>query len=233
MALHGNDWIADDDAPRIRRASARPAREGRRDRSRSRGWQTQLERHAAERGRFAFDPRSPPHRATSAADSRDQIAERRSRWRTARSRRRDAHACRSHEGETAIDAALGAHDRLWVIVQTPAGPRSARLHPRWRISPPPRLRARRPAAAPHPRRARHFAERWSEQIVLLEENDAAAARARRSRCRKSPRPATRRSWETVLEKSIWRGADFRRRQGPAAPAGRQTVRARKRNSSCA
>ncbi|MEP6671326.1 MAG: hypothetical protein ABJF10_19340 [Chthoniobacter sp.] len=211
IALHGNDWITDDDAPR-------PARV--------------LDLHAAADDKvdvilrtldgkevtrsLSFDTqpqeKPPGDESVSITEGKVKLIS-----------GAEAHELPLAARETAVDAALGAPDRLWVIVSAPGGTE---------------VRAytyggeflRRLAYAPGdplPRRilaARgRSANRWSEQILLLEQND----KVQRVRSLALPQQATKGdapAWETVIEKSIWLGDSFEAiRDSLKRPSGKPFV----------
>lgn len=195
VALHGNDWITDDDAPR-------PARI------------TDLRAKAADEVEVALETldgtaQTVPIRfgtelATGTVSTDTvKIAEGRAVLVT----NGETRAVPLDEGETAIDAALGARDRVWVIVQTAAG-REVRA---FTLDGEFLRRLAYEPTDPQPRRllaARGtFAERWSEQIVLLEENEK-MQRVRSLALPQKPAADDPPLWETVLEKTLWRGGSF-------------------------
>jgi hypothetical protein len=196
VALHGNDWITDDDAPRPVRITGLRVKSA-----------NEIEAQLQTLNGTSFDvpirfditasPRDPQESAPKIVEGRVELS-------VGGATKRFPLG----DGETVVDAALGAADRLWAIVQTPAGRevRAFTLGGEF---------LRRLAYAPtdpQPQRilaARGtFAERWSEEIVLLEENE----KLQRVRALALPRiPATTEAtppWETVLEKAIWRGGTF-------------------------
>lgn len=195
VALHGNDWIADDDAPRPVRITGLRVKD---DDEIAAGLQT-LEGNAFEMPvRFENLIAS-----TGQKENPVRIEEGRVEVTVEGSPRR----LPLDKGETAVDATLGAPDRVWAIVQTPAGGevRAYTLGGEF---------LRRLAYAPtdpQPKRilaARGtFAERWSEQIILLEENEQ-QQRVRTLALPKKTAPDDAPVWETVLEKAIWRGNTF-------------------------
>ena len=195
IAIHGNDWLTHDDAPR-------PAKI------------IDLRTKAPDEIEAALEtfegkPLLVPIRFETEAGSRPTLDEvvTIADGKITLASKGETRTFPLGEGESAIDATLGAKDRLWVIVQTPAGRevRAFTLEGEF---------LRRLGYAPGdplPRRilaARGtFAERWSEQIVLLEESD----KLQRVRSLALPlKPATDDAplWETVFEKEIWRGATF-------------------------
>ncbi len=195
VALHGNDWITDDDAPRPVRITGLRVKSA--DEIEA-GLQTLDGTAFAAAIRFdnlvpANDPKGAPAKIVDGHVELPVGGETR-RFPLA-------------DGETAVDATLGGADRLWAIVQTPAG-REVRAYTLGGEF------LRRMAYAPtdpQPQRvlaARGtFKERWSEEIVLLEENE------KLQRVRTLALPQKRAGgdvpvWETVLEKAIWRGDSF-------------------------
>jgi len=195
IALHGNDWITDDDAPRpLRVLDLHPATDDKVDVV----LRTLDGKDVTRSLSFDTQPQEKP-----GGDETVSIAEGKVKL-TARGEARELPLA---AGETAIDAALGAPDRLWIIVSAPGGTE---------------VRAytfageflRRLAYAPGeplPRRilaARgRSANRWSEQILLLEQND----KVQRVRSLALPQKAATGdapAWETVVEKSIWLGESY-------------------------
>jgi len=195
VALHGNDWIADDDAPRPARITGLSAKAAD---------EVEVTLQTAE-GTTLTAP-IKLNTIPSPRDSKEQapeIVEGRVELVVDEKPRRFPLA----EGETAIDATRGADDRLWIIVQTPAG-REVRA---FTLDGEFLRRLAYAPADPQPRRilaARGtFAERWSEQVVLLEENDQ-LQRVRSLALPKRPATGDAPLWETVLEKTLWRGGSF-------------------------
>jgi hypothetical protein len=196
VALHGNDWIADDDAPRPARITG----------LRTKGAdEIEAELQTLDGQPIVFpirfestvSPSDPAETAPKIADGRVELSV------GGQTRRFPL-----GEGEKVLDAALGATDRLWAIVQTSAG-REVRAYT---LDGEFLRRLAYEAGEPQPRRilaARGtFAERWSEKIVLLEENES----LQRVRLLALPQKAATADapplWETVLEKEIWRGGSF-------------------------
>lgn len=195
IALHGNDWITDDDAPRpVRVVDLRPEAEDKvqvilrtldgKELTRALSFDTQPQEKPATDDRVSI------------VDGKVQL-----------SSGGTVHGIPLAEKESAVDAALGAPDRLWVIVSAPEGTE---------------VRAytfageflRRLAYAPGepiPRRilaARgRSANRWSEQILLLEQNEK-IQRVRSLALPQKPASGDAAAWETVIEKSIWLGDSF-------------------------
>jgi hypothetical protein len=195
VALHGNDWITEDDA-------ARPARINDLRAKADEGVEVLLE---SFEGKAIVVP--IPFESTAAARSANEVAPTITNGRVEMMIAGEKREFPLAEGETAIDATLGIADRLWTIVQTPAG-REVRAFTlegeflrRLAYSP----------TDPQPRRilaARGtFARRWSEQIVLLEENEN-LQRVRSLALPQKPAADDAPLWETVLEKTIWRAANF-------------------------
>lgn len=195
IALHGNDWITDEDAPRPARVMDLHA-----------GADDKVEvilrtlegKKVVQAIHFDTQPSvtADVGGSVSVNDGKVQL-----------SVNGEAREFALDAGETAIDAALGGPDRLWIIVHTSAGTevRAYTLAGEFlrRLSYGPE--------DPLPRRicaARGtFAGKWSEQIVLLEEN-ARIQRVRSLALPQKPAPGAATAWETVLEKSIWLGDSF-------------------------
>ncbi len=195
VALHGNDWIAEDDAPRPARITdLRTKAED----------AVEVVLETFEGATLAvpirFDDiaptRDPKENTPIIADGRVTVIV-------------DGQPRQFpiEDGETVIDATLGAPDRLWTVVQTPAG-REVRA---FTLAGEFLRRLAYAPSDPQPRRilaARGtFAARWSEQIVLLEEN-ATMQRVRSLALPQKPVAGDAPLWETVLEKTLWRGATF-------------------------
>ena len=195
VALHGNDWITDEDAPRPARVlDLRPAGDdkvevslrtlGGEETKQSLRFETEPPEKAANTGSVSISEGKV--KLVSGGESRDLPL---------------------GAGETAIDATLGARDRVWLIVRTPArtevraytfgGEFLRRLAYVPGEPTPLRIVAARG----------NFPSRWSEQITLLEQND----KMQRVRSLALPqKPASKGGplWETVLEKSIWLGDTY-------------------------
>jgi len=114
------------------------------------------------------------------------------------------------EGESALDAAAGAGDRLWLIVQTAQGVEVRQYAADGEF-------LRRLGYAPgDPAPKRIVASRGDEQIVLLEENaqlQRVRALLRSDEAPPAQDPAVPAAepasvWKTVLEKALWRSASF-------------------------
>ncbi len=195
VAVHGNDWITDDDSPHFTRVAELRAGEGD-----SVDVVLQTAEGAPRNVPIKFGTEASSPTATGEAV---KIAE----GKVTLTSGGQTRALPFEDGETAIDATIGAKDRVWVIVQTAAG-REVRAYTlggeflrRLAYAPtdpqPQRILAARGA----------FAERWSEQIVILEENEA-AQRVRSLALPQKPAEGDAPTWETVLEKSIWLGKTF-------------------------
>ena len=193
VALHGNDWITDDDSPRYERVTY----------IRAKGIDEIEVVLETLDGTGATMPVRFETQPSAASGDTVKIAE----GRVLLNRDGETRDFALAPGETAIDATLGAHDRLWVIVRAPAGieVRAYTLNGEFlrRLSYAP--------GDPHPQRilaARGtFAARWSEQILLLEQNE----KLQRVRSLALPEKAVAGDapvWSTVLEKTIWRGDSF-------------------------
>jgi hypothetical protein len=195
VALHGNDWITEEDAPRpvrvldlkwkpddkvevvLQTAAGAPVTQS-------------LDFHTEPSGQKQSDAH------VSVVDGKVKLE--------TNGETRDFPLT---DGGVPIDASLGSHDRLWVIAQTPGGAevRAYSLDGEF-------LRRLAYAATdPLPRRiiaARGtFANRWSEQILLLEQSE----KMQRVRCLALPQTSSTSDpppWETIVEKSIWLGTTF-------------------------
>lgn len=195
IALHGNDWITDDDAPRpTRLLDLRAAGD-----DKVTAVLRTLDGKEVNRS-LSFDTEPKGNSGDGAsvrvADGKVKL----SVGGTARDFSLDAN-------ETAIDAALGAPDRLWVIVKGATGTEvraytyAGEFLRRLGYAP----------GDPVPRRvfaARgHFPEKWSEEIMLLEANDR-VQRVRSLALPQKPAAGDAPAWETVMEKEIWLGETF-------------------------
>jgi hypothetical protein len=193
VALHGNDWITDDDSPRYAHVTD----------IRTKGpdeIEVALEKVDGTAGtipvRFETEPAAVSAASVKVADGKVLL-----------SKDGDPRDFALGDGETAIDAALGVRDRLWIIVRTPDGVevRAYTLEGEFlrRLSYAP--------GGPLPWRilaARGtFSARWSEQILLLEQNER-IQRVRSLALPEKPAAGDAPLWSTVLEKTIWRGATF-------------------------
>jgi len=195
VALHGNDWITDEDAPRPARVvDLHDAGNDKIDVALRAVDGTELVRS------LHFDTH-PLEKSTERAGV--SINEGKVKLNLAEGARDIPLAA----GETALDAALGARDRLWLIVRGATGTevRAYTLQGEF---------LRRLAYAPGdpiPQRILaaqgNFPTRWSEQILLLEQNE----KMQRVRLLALPQKAAADdapAWETVLEKSIWLEGTF-------------------------
>ena len=195
VALHGNDWITDEDAPRPARVVDLHALDGDK---------VEVALRTLSGGEITrplhFDTRPQEKVAMDASvsikDGKAQLTV-----------GGESRALPLVPGETAVDAALGAPDRVWLVVRTPTGTEvraytfSGEFLRRLAYAPGDPAPVRIVAA-----RGR-FANRWSEQITLLEQND----KMQRVRSLALPQKAADNNapaWETVLEKSIWLGDTF-------------------------
>lgn len=195
IALHGNDWIADDDAPRPVKVTG--LREKNAD-------EIEAELQTLEGKTFAL-----PIRFENLIASSDQkeVSTKIVEGRVELTNSGATSRLPIDNGETVIDAAPGAPDRVWSIVQTPTG-REVRAYTLGGEF------LRRLAYAPiDPQPLRilaargTFKDRWSEQIVLLEENEQ-QQRVRQLALPQKPASGDAPIWETILEKEIWRGQTF-------------------------
>ena len=193
VALHGNDWITDDDSPRYTRVTD----------LRTKGpdeIEVVLEKLDGSAGTMPVHFETEP--AAASADAVKVAG-----GKVVLSGDGEPRDFALGPDETAIDAALGAHDRLWVIVRAPGGVevRAYTLGGEF---------LRRLGYAPgdpQPQRivaARGtFAARWSEQILLLEQNEK-LQRVRSLALPEKPAAGEPPLWSIVVEKTIWRGASF-------------------------
>jgi hypothetical protein len=195
VALHGNDWIVNEDAPRPARITdlrTKAADE----------IEVTLETSDGAAQSFSIRCETQPTSRTPTEDVVKIVEGRVTLTRDGATR-----TFPLDEGETAIDATLGTKDRLWIIVQTPTGREVRALTLEGEFL----RRLGYAPTDPQPRRilaARGtFAERWSEQIVLLEENDK-LQRVRSLALPQKPATGDAPLWETVLEKVLWRGPSF-------------------------
>ena len=195
VAIHGNDWITDDDAPRP--AKIIDLRTKAPDEIEA-ALETFEGKPLLVAIRFETEAGSRPalHEVVTIADGKITLMS-----------KGETRTFPLGAGESAIDATLGAKDRLWVIVQTPTG-REVRA---FTLDGEFLRRLGYAPGDPLPRRilaARGtFAERWSEQIVLLEESDK-LQRVRLLALPQKPAASDAPVWATVFEKEIWRGATF-------------------------
>ena len=195
VALHANDWIGDDEAPRPVRVTGLRAMAA--DEVR-----VQLKTAAGT----TFDSGilfGTTGEFSAKAGDKVEIAH----DRVTSTVQGTTHKLTADDGEKIIAATLGAPDRVWLIVETSAGRevRACTLDGEF---------LRRLAYAPgDPQPSQilaargDFAERWSEQIVLLEEN-AAVQRVRWLALPAQPPAAGDPAWATVLEKAIWQSPSF-------------------------
>jgi hypothetical protein len=196
MAIHGNDWIGDDDeAPRI--ASVADLRPRGLD-----GVEVVLKlTDGAERVETIAFMAPPPEAAsfqTKIIEGKVQLV--------GGEETRDLPL---GEGETALDAAPGAEGRVWIVVQTAVGTEVRQYAPDGEF-------LRRLSYTPgDPTPKRIVASRGNEQIVLLEESVQmqrvrSLIRSDESAPADPAAPAAEPAsiWKTVIEKSIWRGENF-------------------------
>jgi len=195
VALHGNDWITDDDAPRPARITGL--------RVKAPG-EIEVELKTLDEKTFALPIRFD--KMTPAADAKE-VLPRIEEGRVVLTIDGKPHHPTLGNDETAVDAALGAADRLWVIVQTPTG-REVRAY---NLDGEFLRRLAYAPADPQPQRilaARGtFAERWSEEIVLLEENEK-MQRVRTLALPQKPADGAAPVWETLMEKVILHSETF-------------------------
>ncbi len=195
IALHGNDWITDDDAPRPVKITGLRVKDAD---------EIDAELETLEGKKFELPIQFKDLIAsTDQKEVSTKVVEGRVEVTVEGSSKR----LPLDDGESAIDSAIGAHDRVWVIVQTSTG-REVRAYT---LAGEFLRRLAYAPADPQPNRilaARGaFPERWSEQIVLLEENEQ-QQRVRQLALPLKPASGEAPVWETVLEKAIWRGNTF-------------------------
>jgi hypothetical protein len=195
VALHGNDWITDDDAPRPARIADLRVKAV-----------DEIEAVLQTLEGSALNVPLPLDTAPASRTTTED-AVKIDAGKVFLTSDGETRTFPLGEGETVIDATLGTRDRLWTVVQTPTvrEVRAFTLDGEF---------LRRLAYAPgdpQPRRilaARGtFAERWSEQIVLLEENEK-LQRVRTLALPRKPVTGDAPLWETIFEKVIWRGGSF-------------------------
>ena len=195
IALHGNDWITDDDAPRPIKITGLRVKDAD---------EINAELQTLEGKNFEIPIRFENLIAsTERTEATAKVVEGRVEVTIEGSTKR----LPLDDGETAVDAAIGTHDRVWAIVQTPAG-REVRAYT---------LAGeflRRLAYAPDDPRPQRilaargsFKDRWAEQIVLLEENEQ-LQRVRLLALPQKPASGEAPVWETIQDKEIWRGNTF-------------------------
>ena len=196
VAIHGNDWIEEDDAPR-------PASI------------TDLRVRDAETVEIALKTVAGGERVetiampTPGADA--AVAAKVVAGKVMIVRGEESREFPLDEGESALDATIGAEEGLWVIVKTAEGTEVREFSLDGEF-------LRRLAYAPgDPLPRRIIASRSEQQILLFEEN--AKVQRVRSLIRTvepvaenadaaAPPSEPASVWKTVLEKSIWRGASF-------------------------
>ena len=194
IALHGNDWIADEDAPRPARVvDLRSVADDKVEAV----LRTPSDKEVVQTLSFDTEKQEKPARngGVSVSDGKVKL-----------SVNGEAREFPLAAGETAIDAALGTPDRLWVIVQTAQGAEVREYTLGGEFL----RRLAYTAADPVPRRiiaAHGSTARWSEQILLLEQNEK-VQRVRSLALPQKPVSGDTPAWETVLEKSIWLGNSF-------------------------
>jgi hypothetical protein len=195
VALHGNDWITEEDAPRpVRVVDLKSKADDKVD--------VVLRTASGTEVTQSLDFKTRPEEK-GPADARVSVADGKVKLET----NGETREFPLTDGGVPIDASLGSQDRLWVIAQTSGGAevRAYSLGGEF-------LRRLAYAATdPAPRRiiaARgNFGSRWSEQILLLEQNE----KMQRVRCLALPQTSSTSDappWETILEKSIWLGATY-------------------------
>lgn len=210
IALHGNDWIADDDAPRPARVvDLRPVADDKVEAV----LRTLSDKEIIQTLSFDTEKQEKPAGTGSVSVSEGKVK---------LSMNGEARDFPLGAGETAIDAALGTPDRLWTIVQTGEGTEVREYTLGGEFL----RRLAYTAADPVPRRiiaAHGSTARWSEQILLLEQNEK-VQRVRSLALPQKPVSGDAPVWETVLEKSIWLGNSFEAiRDSLKRPSGKPFV----------
>jgi hypothetical protein len=194
IALHGNDWIADEDAPRpVRVIDLRRSAEDKVEVV----LRTLAGKEVVQALSFETEKpeASPRNGSASVSDGKVKLT-------TAGESREFPLTA----GETAIDATLGTPDRLWVIVRASEGTEVREYTLGGEFL----RRLAYTATDPAPRRiiaAHGSTPRWSEQVLLLEQNDK-LQRVRSLALPQKPATGDAPAWETVVEKSIWLGETF-------------------------
>jgi hypothetical protein len=199
VAIHGNDWIEDEEAPRPLGVSELRAR-GDEAVDVVLKTQTGVEVKTIEFGTPKTNPLPPPAFTVKVTGGKVTVV-----------RGEETRDFPLGEGESALDAAIGAADALWLVVQAPTGSEVRQYASDGEFL----RRLGYTPGEPQPRRI--VASRSADHIVLLEEN--AKLQQVRSLIRSdepsppNPDPATppvepASIWKTVLEKSLWRGESF-------------------------
>lgn len=205
IAIHGNDWISEDDGePRpMSVAEIRP---------RANDGAEVVLKLASGAERIEVIPLTPPSGDPSTALPSAKVTD----GKVTIVRGDEVREIPLGDGESALDAAAGAEDRCWVIVKT-----ADAIEVRQYAADGDFLR-RLGYAPTDPAPKRIVASRGDEQIVLFEENaklQRVRALIRSDEPAASPvappppdaaapdaEPAS--VWKTVLEKEIWRGETF-------------------------
>jgi hypothetical protein len=195
VALHGNDWITNEDAPRPVRVVDLKSKDGDKVEVVLR---TAAGAEVTQSLDFLTQPAKQEH-----SDARVTVVDGKVKLEMD-GQSRDFPLT---DGGVPIDASLGSHDRLWVIAQTSKGAEVRAYSLAGEFL----RRLGYGATDPAPRRiiaARgDFASRWSEQILLLEQND----KMQRVRCLALPQTSATGDappWETIVEKSLWLGTTY-------------------------
>jgi hypothetical protein len=193
IALHGNDWITDDDSPRPARVlDLKQVYTG----EVSVLLRTLDGKELTRPMNFEFQNQQLPTVPTvTITDGKVRVSE-----------KDETHDIDLASGETAVDAAIGVQDRVWIIVRAAGGTEVREYTPRGEF-------LRRLAYGPDdpvPRRivaAHDVTPRWSEQILLLEENEK-LQRVRSLALPEKHLGGEGSAWITVVEKTIWLGNGF-------------------------
>ncbi len=196
VAIHGNDWVEEDNAPRPVSVTDLRVRD-------LETIEILLKTAAGgERVETIAMPTPPTDSAVAA-----QVVE----GKVMIVRGAESREFPLDEGESALDAKIGAEDGLWVVVKNAEGTEVRQFSLDGEF-------LRRLAYAPgDPLPRRIIASRSEQQILLFEEN-AKMQRVRSLIRTVEPAPENADAaappaepasvWKTVLEKSIWRGASF-------------------------
>lgn len=195
IALHGNDWITDDDAPRPSKlVELRAAGEDKV----TAVLRTQDGKEVNRPLSFDTEPKTNSGDGASVSVVEGKV--KLSAGGTSRDLSLDAN-------EVAVDAALGAPDRIWVIVRGATGTEVRAYTYGGEFL----RRLGYAAGDPLPQHifaARgRFAAKWSEEIMLLEANDR-VQRVRSLALPQKPAAGDAPAWETVMEKDLWLGETF-------------------------
>ena len=187
VALHGNDWITDDDTPRFARMTdlrADGIEQVNVVLKTLDGAETRPIRFATEQTGV-----TAPAVAAKVAEGKVTLTE-----------GDQTRAFPLAEGEMAVDASVGERDLLWLIVKT-AGSAEVRAYT---LAGEFLRHLSYTPDEPQPRRI--VASRWEERIVLLEESTK--MQRVRSLVRATATSPGEAAWKTTLERTIWLGDSF-------------------------